>query len=114
MVDAVDVGIDQVIDTAVTFDFNAIDNLNVPFGKNQKLVQLFGEVLDSQFNGNFDGEVGTDFLVQFLDVLTLANAVRSILPNFIQRDQQFTIANGTTDGNREVLNAPVHIAKVKE
>jgi len=115
---AVDEGIDQFINCSVSLDLNLIDSLDVPLGKDQELVELFGEVLYSQFNANFNREVSEGLVVQLLEVLTLADRVRSVLPQIIQRCKQLTItgrsAGSSSNSNREVLNAPVNSTQVKE
>lgn len=75
IVDTVDVSIDQVIDSTVSFDFNTIDNADIPFGQDHQLIELLNKVLDSQFNTNFNRVVSKDFVVQLLDILTLRSAV---------------------------------------
>lgn len=72
MILAVDISIDEVINTAISFDLNLVDCLNVPLSQNQKLVKLLCEVLDSQLDGNFNREVGGNLGIQLLEVLTLA------------------------------------------
>jgi len=70
---AVDVSVDQLVNITVSFDLNGVDDGDIPFGEDQQLVELFGEVLDTQLNVNFDGEVGGGLVVQLLDVLTGTN-----------------------------------------
>jgi len=54
IVDAIGVSIDQFIDTAVSFNIDVINSSNTPFGKDQKLIDLFCEGLNSQLDADFD------------------------------------------------------------
>lgn len=114
MITLVDISIDQLVKVTVSLDFNLIKNANIPLSKDQQLIDLFGEVLNSQFNANFNFIISSDLGVQLLEVLTLTVAEASVLPQFIQRNQQFTRGSRSTNGKREVLNSPVNIANVNE
>jgi len=90
-----------------------INDRNIPLGEDQKLVDLFGEVLDSQFNADFSREIGRDLSVQLLDVLTLSCVVRCVLPAVVQSSQQLAARSRSRDSNGEVFNSPVNIADVE-
>lgn len=72
---AVDVSVDQIIKRSVSVNFHNIQDADVPFSKDQQLIKLLGEVLHANFNSDVSGEVNNQFVVQFLEVLTLAEAV---------------------------------------
>lgn len=95
-------------------NFNNIDGRDIPLGKDQKLIKLLAEILDSQFNANLNFEVSRDFGVQLLEVLALRSRVRSVLPQSIQRSQQLAAGSRSTDSDREIVNSPVNIGNVKE
>lgn len=90
MIYAIDVGINKIVTRAISFDFKRIQELNVPFCNNQKLIQLLGEVLDSELNADFDSKVGISFIIQLLEVLASTDVVRAVLPCSIESFQQCT------------------------
>jgi len=63
IVDTVDVSIDQVIDSTVSFDFNTIDNADIPFGQDHQLIELLNKVFDTHFNSSYICVVIKDFVV---------------------------------------------------
>jgi len=75
IVDTVDVSIDQVIDSTVSFDFNTIDNADIPFSQDHQLIELLNKVFHTHFNSSYICVVIKDFVVQLLDILTLRSAV---------------------------------------
>lgn len=66
MILAIDIGVDQVITAAITFNFKCIYKLDVPFSQYQKLVELFSEILDTQFDADGSQEISGGFVVQLL------------------------------------------------
>jgi len=89
MIAAISIGVDKLVDIAVSFDFDLINSSNIPFGQNEQLIRLLSEILNSQFNSDFNFEVCGDFGVKLFEVLSLRCRIRSVLPQFIQRNQQF-------------------------
>jgi hypothetical protein len=103
-----------LVQTSISFNLTCVDHLNRPVGEEEELIELLGEVLDAEFNVDVGGEVSLDFDFQLLDVGALRSAQRSVRVELNQNLDQWAFGNGTSDGQREVLNAPVDGGNVEE
>lgn len=103
-----------MIQIAVSLNLTRVDHTNRPVGEKVELVQLLGEVLDANLNIDVGGEESLDFDFQLLDVGALRGAQRGVGVQANQNLDQWAFGDGTSDGQREVLNAPVDGGNVEE
>jgi len=114
VIGTIDVSIDQVVQRSISINFNAVDSLDCPFFQDEQLVELFGEVLNSDFDANISLEEDLQLVVELLDVRALRDRIAacSVFVELLQDDEQLAFGCSASNSELEVVNSPVNVADV--